>query len=97
MLKITRVGHGYAVKIVGFIAIYSATSARDPQREALLGKTLAAGALTRVNSVRRDEHDLEDSCALRGRVLVWPIRLKLYRGIAPDFPRMNLSPRKYLF
>jgi hypothetical protein len=66
MLKITRMGHGYAVNIVGFIAIYSATSARDPQREALLGKALATGALMKVKSARRDEHELEDSCAVHG-------------------------------
>jgi len=66
MLKITRVGQGYAVKIMGFIAIYSATSARDPQREAMLGKALATGTLMKVKSVRRDGHELEDSCAAHG-------------------------------
>jgi hypothetical protein len=48
---------------VSFVAIYSATSARDPQREAVLGKALATGALMKVKSVRSDQHGLEDSCA----------------------------------
>lgn len=60
MLKIIRQPNGYATQLVSFVAIYSATSARDPQREAVLGKALAAGALMKVKSVRRDQHELED-------------------------------------
>ena len=66
MLKITRQSNGYAAQLVTFVAIYSATSARDPRREALLGKALATGALMKVKSVRRDQHALDDTCALHG-------------------------------
>lgn len=66
MLKIIRRPNGYATELVGFVAIYSATSARDSQREAGLGKALATGALMKVKSVRRDKHGLEDSCAVHG-------------------------------
>ena len=66
MLKIIRNPNGYAAQIVSFVAIYSATSARDPQREAALGKALATGALMKVKSVRRDQHNPEDSCAVHG-------------------------------
>ena len=48
------------------LSLYSATSARDPQREAALGKALATGALMKVKSVRRDQHNPEDSCAVHG-------------------------------
>jgi len=66
MLKIIRQANGYAAQVVTFVAIYSATSARDPQREALLGKALATGALMKVKSVRRDQHTSDDTCALHG-------------------------------
>jgi len=66
MLKIIRQANGYAAQVVTFVAIYSATSARDPQREALLCKALATGALMKIKSVRRDQHTSDDTCALHG-------------------------------
>ena len=66
MLKIIRRPNGYATQLVNFVAIYSATSARDPQLDAVLGKALATGALMKVKSVRRDPHGIEDSCAVHG-------------------------------
>ena len=66
MLKIVRQPNGYTAQLVTFVAIYSATSARDPQREALIGKALATGALMKVKSVRRDPHQPDDTCALHG-------------------------------
>ena len=66
MMKITRQPNGYAARIVTFVAIYSSTSGRDPQREAVLGKSLATGALMKVKSVRRDQHDGDESCAVHG-------------------------------
>lgn len=66
MLKIMRQPNGYAAQLVTFVAIYSATSARDPQREAVLGKALATGALMRVKSVRRDPHRPDDACVVHG-------------------------------
>jgi len=66
MLKIIRHPNGYAAQLVTFVAIYSSTSARDPQRETLLRKALATGVLMKVKSVRRDQHALDESCALHG-------------------------------
>lgn len=66
MLKIMRQPTGYAAQLVSFVSIYSATGARDPQREAVLGKAMSTGALMKVKSVRRDRHGLEDSCAVHG-------------------------------
>jgi protein-L-isoaspartate(D-aspartate) O-methyltransferase len=66
MLKITRQTAGYAAETVSFVAIYSATSARDPQREAALGKMLGTGAFMKIKSVRRDRHEPADTCAVHG-------------------------------
>jgi protein-L-isoaspartate(D-aspartate) O-methyltransferase len=66
MLKITRQPGGYAAKFVSFVGIYSATSARDPQREPALGKALATAALMKVKSVRRERHTPDDSCVVHG-------------------------------
>ncbi len=66
VLKIIRQPGGYAAQLVSFVAIYSATGARDPHREVALGKAMSTGALMKVRSVRRDRHGLEDSCAVHG-------------------------------
>ena len=66
MLKIVRQASGFAAQLVTFVAIYSASNARDPKREPMLGKALATGALMKVKSVRRDAHSPEDTCAIHG-------------------------------
>jgi len=66
MLKVVHQPDGYAAQLITFVAIYSATSGRDPQREAMLGKALATGALMKVKSVRRGQHAADDTCALHG-------------------------------
>lgn len=66
MLKIIRQTAGYAAQFVSFVAIYSATGARDPRREASLGKAISTGSLMKVKSVRRDRHELDGSCAVHG-------------------------------
>jgi protein-L-isoaspartate(D-aspartate) O-methyltransferase len=66
MLKITNQPNGYATELVTFVAIYSATSGRDPQLEPLLGKALATGALMKTRSVRRDPHEPTETCAVHG-------------------------------
>jgi protein-L-isoaspartate(D-aspartate) O-methyltransferase len=66
MLKITRKPNGYAVQLISFVAIYSATGLRDQQLEPLLGKALSTGALMKVKSLRRDQHSPIESCAIHG-------------------------------
>lgn len=66
MLKIVRHGTGYSARCVSFVAIYSATSARDSQLEAVIGKALASGGLMKVKSVRRDQHSPDQSCVVHG-------------------------------
>lgn len=62
MVKITREPAGLAARVATFVAIYSCSSVRDPQVEALLGKAMVSGALFQLKSVRRDVHDPCDSC-----------------------------------
>jgi len=64
MAKIVRKPEGFAAKMVGFVAIYSCTSVRDPNCEAQLAQAMAGGALFKMKSVRRDEHSRTDSCIL---------------------------------
>jgi len=66
MLKITRHPSGYTTQLVGFVAIYSCTSMRDPEIEAQLGRALGSGALMKVKSVRRDPHEPTEACAAHG-------------------------------
>jgi protein-L-isoaspartate(D-aspartate) O-methyltransferase len=62
MVKITREAAGYTARVVTFVAIYSCSSVRDAQLEALLGKAMASGAMFQLKSVRRDAHSPCDSC-----------------------------------
>jgi protein-L-isoaspartate(D-aspartate) O-methyltransferase len=64
MLKITRHRSAYAAQYVSFVAIYSATSARDPQLEPALGKALSTAAFLKVKSVRRDDHAPDETCVV---------------------------------
>jgi protein-L-isoaspartate(D-aspartate) O-methyltransferase len=64
---ITRLEDGsYGARVAGVVAIYSATSIRDDELNAPLGKAMMAGpqkwaAITRL---RRDPHDASPSCWL---------------------------------
>jgi len=66
MARIVRQREGFAAKMVGFVAIYSCTSARDPQCEAQLRQAIASGALFKLKSVSRDDHPRTDACILHG-------------------------------
>lgn len=66
MAKITRQNGAFTAKMVGFVAIYSCTSVRDPQMEAQLTQAMASGALFKFKSLRRDDHLRTDSCILHG-------------------------------
>ena len=66
MVRITRLPAGYSAEIVTFVAIYSCTSVRDPQLEQALGKAMGTGSLMKMKAVRRDQHELADTCAVHG-------------------------------
>ncbi len=64
--KITRRPNGFSARVTSFVAIYSCSSVRDPQLEPVLGKAMATGALFKMRSLRRDPHELTDTCLLHG-------------------------------
>jgi len=64
MLRITRTPAGFLARILTFVAIYSCTSVRDPRLEPVLANALRSGALMKIKSVRRDEHQPEGSCVV---------------------------------
>jgi protein-L-isoaspartate(D-aspartate) O-methyltransferase len=66
MVKITREGGGFSAQIVTVVAIFSCTSARDPQLEPLLAKAFASRTLFKLKSVRLDTHEPADTCVLHG-------------------------------
>lgn len=66
MVRITRLASGYSAQIITYVAIYSCTSVRDPQLEQALGKSFGTGALMKMKSVRRDQHEPAESCAVHG-------------------------------
>jgi protein-L-isoaspartate(D-aspartate) O-methyltransferase len=66
MVRITRLPAAYSAQIITFVAIYSCTSVRDPQLEQALGKSMGTGVLMKMKSVRRDQHDISESCAVHG-------------------------------
>jgi protein-L-isoaspartate(D-aspartate) O-methyltransferase len=66
MVRVTRRPAGYSAQIITFVAIYSCTSVRDPQLEQALGKAFGTGSLMKMKTVRRDPHELADTCAVHG-------------------------------
>ncbi len=69
MTKIVRQTTGLSAQVVSFVAIYSCTSARDPQLEPLLTKAMTTGALFKMKSVRQDAHEAGDTCIVHGEAV----------------------------
>jgi protein-L-isoaspartate(D-aspartate) O-methyltransferase len=67
VVRITRQPGCYAAQIVTFVAIYSATSMRDPMLEPVVGKALATGAFMKIKSVRCDQHSPDESCVVHSQ------------------------------
>jgi protein-L-isoaspartate(D-aspartate) O-methyltransferase len=66
MAKIIRERDQFSAQIVTPVAIYSCTSARDPEREPQLKVTMTNGALMKMKSLRRDLHEQTDTCLVHG-------------------------------
>ena len=66
MVQILRERGQFSVQIVTSVAIYSCTSARDPQREPLLRASMTSGNLLKMKSLRRDAHEQTDTCLVHG-------------------------------
>ena len=66
MALIRREPDGFSARFVTFVAIYSCVSVRDGQLEPLLAKSLTTGTLMKLRSVRRDQHEPCETCAVHG-------------------------------
>jgi protein-L-isoaspartate(D-aspartate) O-methyltransferase len=64
MTKIVRHPAGYTAEMVSPVAIFSGGNLRDHALEPLMAKALRTGGLLNVKSVRRDAHEVRDSCVL---------------------------------
>jgi len=67
IVKIARQNGAFAAKMASFVAIYSCTSVREPQLEPLLGKSMSTGAIFKLKSLRRDQHDQSDTCIVHAK------------------------------
>lgn len=67
MTKIVRSDGKYAIELVTPLAIYSGGSLRDAALEPQMLKGLTTGGLLKLKSVRRDVHELGETCVIHGR------------------------------
>ena len=66
MAKIIRQANGFSARVVSIVAIYSCVGMRDTQLEQALGKSMGTGKLFKLRSLRRDAHELTDTCLVHG-------------------------------
>jgi len=66
MAKITREANGFSARVASFVAIYSCVGMREAQLEQALGKAMGTGKLFKLRSLRRDIHQLTDTCLMHG-------------------------------
>lgn len=67
ILLLTRTGEAvFDVRMLGFVAIYSAVGLRDEALNATLGQKLMKGPFMPATRLRRDPHDPSPSCWLHG-------------------------------
>jgi protein-L-isoaspartate(D-aspartate) O-methyltransferase len=64
MTKIVRCGRTYLTELVSPVGIYSGGTLRDAELEPQLLKGLTTGALLKLKSVRRDTHELAETCVV---------------------------------
>jgi protein-L-isoaspartate(D-aspartate) O-methyltransferase len=66
MARIAREPNGFSARVVSLVAIYSCVGLRDAQLEQALGKAMGTGKLFKLRSLRRDVHELADTCLVHG-------------------------------
>jgi protein-L-isoaspartate(D-aspartate) O-methyltransferase len=66
MARITCEANGFSARVASFVAIYSCVGMRDAQLEQALGKAMGTGKLFKLRSLRRDVHELTDTCLMHG-------------------------------
>jgi protein-L-isoaspartate(D-aspartate) O-methyltransferase len=64
MVKVVRHGHSFTAAAHSPIAIFSCTSMRDAESEANLRKAMGKGLIAKLQSVRRDPHQPDETCVL---------------------------------
>jgi hypothetical protein len=62
MTLIVRRPAGFAAQMISAVGIFSCTSARDPELEPLIKKAFTTQTLMKMKSLRRDAHDVADTC-----------------------------------
>ena len=67
MTKIVRSGRAYSTELVTPVAICSGRTLRDAELEPQMLKGLKTGALLKLKSVRRDAHELGETCVVHRR------------------------------
>jgi protein-L-isoaspartate(D-aspartate) O-methyltransferase len=67
MTRIVRRSHGYSAHGVTPVGIYSCKSLRDPELEPLVRTALTSQALLRIQSLRLEEHQQQDTCLMHGK------------------------------
>ena len=66
-VAIVREQSGFSARVLSQVAIYHCASLRDPEIEKLVAGALKNPALAKIHSLRRDQHELEETCVLHGK------------------------------
>jgi protein-L-isoaspartate(D-aspartate) O-methyltransferase len=66
VLKVTRQPQGFTASFVSGVRIFPCYGARDPELNDKLKETFKRGDAKSVQSLRRDQHDEQESCWLHG-------------------------------
>jgi protein-L-isoaspartate(D-aspartate) O-methyltransferase len=66
MMLVKRKADNYSARLVSLVMIYSSTSGRDEETNAALAKQIGSPKLFSVQSLRRDEHEAEETCWFHG-------------------------------
>ena len=64
MVKVVRRGLSFTAAAHSPVAIFSCTSLRDAESEANLRKAMGMGLIAKLQSVRRDAHQPDETCML---------------------------------
>lgn len=66
MLKVERVGEGYAARFISTVSVFPCIGSRDKESNRRLRGALMRGEWREVQSLRRDPHEADDTCWLHG-------------------------------
>jgi protein-L-isoaspartate(D-aspartate) O-methyltransferase len=66
MMLVKREGQNYSARLLTLVMIYSSSSVRDAGMNAALARQIASPKVFSVKSLRRDIHEIEDTCWLHG-------------------------------